>query len=371
MKSRKPPSGAAQKQQIVGAPTHLALHLAVNQAGGSHDRAVARILNITRFLTGSAEECRKRPDKHRPPDRRASSAPPGVSTVGVDPPPSPSPSPSPSPRAKQPDWFQRRAEGRPTDTFEVREPQCHLSPHRSAPRMTAAERGCVKCGATDIGALPWETPGLERSGGGLLCEACYYSSQRTRSITRAPPGEPRTSWVELGNERWEKAKRTPHGYVPRQPPPPPPPSVAYRYIGLGPPEPPRYSPKVEVPGWVPPWERPSPDRRTHVTLPEARAHLCVGKHASAHELDVGLERRIATISRSELLQPSDKAERCRKLRDAHGLLVAHLAHLEDLEDLADLADLAASSPPPHEPPPPPHVAVPLGSGPSRWQRAVA
>ena len=237
--------------------------------------------------------------------------------------------------------------------------------------MTAAERGCVKCGATDIGALPWETPGLERSGGGLLCEACYHSSQRTRSITRAPPGEPRTSWVELGNERWEKAKRTPHGYVPRQPPPPPPPSVAYRYIGLGPPEPPRYSPKVEVPGWVPPWERPSPDRRTHVTLPEARAHLCVGKHASAHELDVGLERRIATISRSELLQPSDKAERCRKLRDAHGLLVAHLAHLEDLEDLADLADLAASPPPPHEPPPPPHVAVPLGSGPSRWQRAVA
>ena len=209
---------------------------------------------------------------------------------------------------------------------------------------------------------------MERSGGGLLCEACYHSSQRTRSITRAPPGEPRTSWVELGNERWEKAKRTPHGYVPRQPPPPPPPSVAYRYIGLGPPEPPRYSPKVEVPGWVPPWERPSPDRRTHVTLPEARAHLCVGKHASAHELDVGLERRIATISRSELLQPSDKAERCRKLRDAHGLLVTHLAHLEDL---AALADLAASPPLPHEPPPPPHVAVPLGSGPSRWQRAVA
>ena len=216
--------------------------------------------------------------------------------------------------------------------------------------MAAEERGCDKCGAS-------ETPGWERGGGGLLCEACYRSSQRTRSLTRAPPREPRTSWVEIGNERWEKAKRAPHGYTPRQPPPPPPPSVTYRYIGYGPPEPPRYSPKVQVPGWVPPWERPSPDRRTHVTLPEARAHLCVGKHASAHELDVALERRIATISRSELLQPSDKAERCRKLSDAHGFLVAHLAHL------ADLADLATSPPPLHETPPPPHVAVPIARPP--------
>ena len=291
---------------------------------------------------------------------RASSAPPGVGTVGADPPPTPSPSPlplspsplspSPSLRATAPDWFQRRAEGRPTDTFEVREPQSHPPPRRLAPRAPAAERGCGKCGATD-------TPGLPLNGGELLCEACYRSSQRTRSITRAPPREPRTSWIEIGNKRWEQAKRAPQGYIPRQPPPPPQPSVKYRYIGFGPPEPPRYSPKVEVPGWVPPWERPSPDRRTHLTLPEARAHLCVGKRASAHELDGALERRIATISRSELLHPSDKAERCRRLRDAHGLLVAHLAHL------AHLADLATSPPLLHETPPPPHVAVLLARSP--------
>ena len=253
------PSRSVHDQQVEGAPTHVASHLTVDQVGGTHDRTVARILNITRFLRGAAEERRKRPDKRRPPpDRRVSSAPPGVRTVGADPPPSLSPSPSPSPRAKPPDWFQRRAEGRPTDTFGVREPQRHLSPHRLAPRMAEEERGI--------------------------------------------------SWVEIGNERWEKAKRAPHGYVPRQPPPPPPPSVTYRYIGYGPPEPPRSSPKVELPGWVPPWERPPPDRRTHVTVPEARAHLCVGKHASAHELDLALERRVAKISRAELLQPSDKAD---------------------------------------------------------------
>ena len=331
------PSRAVHDQQIEGAPTHVASHLTVDQVGGTHDRTVARILNITRFLRGAAEERRKRPDKRRPPpDRRVSSAPPGVRTVGADPPPSLSPSPSPSPRAKPPDWFQRRAEGRPTDTFGVREPQRHLSPHRLAPRMTEEERG-----------------------GGGLCEACYHSRQPPRS-TRAPPREPRISWVEIGNERWEKAKRAPHGYIPRQPPPPPPPSVTYRYIGYGPPEPPRYSPKVELPGWVPPWERPPPDRRTHVTVPEARAHLCVGKHASAHELDLALERRVAKISRSELLQPSDKAERCRKLRDAHGVLVAHLAHLADLDDPAD----RATSPPLlHEASPPPHFAVPLAPPP--------
>ena len=120
--------------------------------------------------------------------------------------------------------------------------------------------------------------------------------------------------VEISNERWAKAKRAPRGYAPRRPPSPPPPPP--------PPPPPR---KMEVPGYVPPWERPPTDRRARGTLPErlaaARALLCLDKHAHnlaysldhsletvhlEHELHAALDTRTAAVTRSELLQPSVK-----------------------------------------------------------------
>ena len=157
---------------------HVASHLPVDQVGGTHDRTVARILNITRFLRGAAEERRKRPDKRRPPpDRRVSSAPPGVRTVGADPPPSLSPSHSLS---------LSRNQSSPASSAR-RELICRLR-HKPPPRLRSpSTRGCARLVPVARLLPPRTEWRLSRAARLLLASSSSSSSVISTSPSLSPP----------------------------------------------------------------------------------------------------------------------------------------------------------------------------------------